>query len=92
MADKFFTDDELREMEKLTVDRLTDAIDAGEPEKAKKIAKRMYNEFLAMHDLYRNWVTATLSEIAKRHGDEELEQIMTEGVRAWWKPIIDGIA
>lgn len=91
MADKFFTEDELREMEKLTVDRLTDAIDAGEPEKAKKIAKRMYNEFLAMHDLYRNWVTATLSEIAKRHGDEELEQIMTEGVRAWWKPIIDGM-
>ena len=86
MAEKFFTEAELREMEKLTLDRLTDAIDAGDADKAKKIAKRMYNEFLAMHDLYRNWVTATLSEIARRHGDEELEQIMNEGVRAWWMP------
>jgi len=91
MAEKFFTDAELREMEKLTLDRLTDAIDAGDGDKAKKIAKRMYNEFLAMHDLYRNWVTATLSEIARRHGDEELEQIMNEGVRAWWIPALNSM-
>ena len=70
MADRFFTEDELRDMERRTVDRLTDAIDAGDSEKAKKIAKRMYNEFLGMHDLYRNWITATLSEVARRHGDE----------------------
>lgn len=91
MAEKFFTDAELREMEKLTLERLTDAIDAGDADKAKKIARRMYNEFLAMHDLYRNWVTATLSEIARRHGDEELEQIMNEGVRAWWMPALNGM-
>jgi len=91
MAERFFSDAELREMEKLTLDRLTDAIDAGDAEKAKKIAKRMYNEFLAMHDLYRNWVTSTLSEIARRHGDEELEEIMNEGVRAWWMPALNAM-
>lgn len=88
MAERFFTDDELREMEKRTVDRLTEAIDAGDAEKAKKIAKRMYNEFLSMHDLYRNWVTATLSEVGRRYGDEALDDVMVEGVRAWWKPIV----
>ncbi len=88
MAEKFFSEDEVREMEKRTVDRLVEAIDAGDGEKAKKIARRMYNEFLSMHDLYRNWVTATLSEIARRHGDEELEEIMNEGVRAWWAPLV----
>jgi len=91
MAERFFTDAELREMEKRTVDRLVDAIDAGDDDKARKIARRMYNEFLAMHDLYRNWVTATLSEIGRRYGDEALEQIMNEGVRAWWKPIVAGM-
>jgi hypothetical protein len=91
MADRFFTEDELRDMERRTVDRLTDAIDAGDSEKAKKIAKRMYNEFLGMHDLYRNWITATLSEVARRHGDEELDEVMLEGVRAWWKPIMDSL-
>jgi hypothetical protein len=76
-------------MERRTVDRLTDAIDAGDAERAKKIAHRMYNEFLSMHDLYRNWITATLSEVGRTYGDEALDQIMVEGVRAWWKPILD---
>ena len=91
MADRFFSDEELREMGKRTVDRLTEAIDAGDGEKAKKIAKRMYNEFLGMHDLYRNWITATLSEVARRYGDEALDEVMVEGVRAWWKPIVESL-
>ena len=91
MAERFFTDAELREMERRTVDRLTDAIDAGDAEKAKKIAKRMYNEFLSMHDLYRNWIAATLSEVGRRYGDEVLDEVMVDGVRAWWKPIVNSL-
>ena len=91
MSERFFSDDELREMERRTVDRLTDAIDEGDGERAKKIAKRMYNEFLAMHDLYRNWITATLSEVGRRYGDQALDDIMVEGVRAWWQPIVESM-
>ena len=89
MSERFFSEEEIREMGKRTVDRLTEAIDAGEAEQAKKIANRMYNEFLGMHDLYRNWTTATLSEVGKRFGDEVLEEIMTEGVKAWWLPNLE---
>lgn len=88
MENKLFTDDELREMEKRTLDRLLEAIDGGDNESAKKIAKRMYNEFLSMHDLYRNWITATLSEVGEKFGDQALDDIMVEGVRAWWQPIV----
>jgi hypothetical protein len=84
-----FDDQELREMGRRTVDRLTEAIDAGDAEAAKKIANRMYNEFLSMHDLYRNWITATLSEIGTRYGDAALEELMMSGVGAWWKPILE---
>ena len=42
-------------------DKILEAIENEEPERAKKLSKKMYNEFLAMHDLYRNWITATLS-------------------------------
>ena len=91
MSERFFTEAELREMERRTVDRLTDAIEAGDAEKAKKLAKRMYNEFLSMHDLYRNWITATLSEVARRYGDAALDDVMVEGVRAWWKPIVQSM-
>ncbi|MBI3756452.1 MAG: hypothetical protein HY267_00595 [Deltaproteobacteria bacterium] len=92
MQDRLFSEAELREMEKRSVDRLTEAVDAGETEKAKQIAKRMYNEFLSMHDLYRNWTTAMLSEIGKRFGDQALEEIMTEGVKAWWLPNLEKMA
>jgi hypothetical protein len=89
MQDRLFSQSEIEEMEKRTLDRLLAAIDAGDQEKAKKIGQRMYNEFLSMHDLYRNWTTAMLSEIGRRFGDEALEQIMTEGVKAWWLPNLE---
>jgi hypothetical protein len=89
MHERLFSEAEIREMEKRTVDRLIEAVEAGEADKAKQIAKRMYNEFLSMHDLYRNWTTAMLSEIGRRFGDEALEQIMTEGVKAWWLPNLE---
>ena len=86
MNERLFSEEELREMEKRTVDRLKEAIEAGEPERAKQIAERMYNEFVSMHDLYRDWTTAMLSAIGRRFGDEVLEEIMTEGVQSWWLP------
>lgn len=86
MNERVFTQAELAEMEKRTVDRLVEAIDQGDQEKARQIARRMYNEFLSMHDLYRNWTTAMLSFIGRKFGDQVLEEAMTEGVKAWWLP------
>jgi hypothetical protein len=73
---------DIAEMEKLTV--VTEAIDAGDLEGAKKLARRMYNESLSMHDLYLNWTGATLSFIGKRFGDEALEEVLDAGVKSWW--------
>src|SRR6516165_1846766 len=70
MAERILAPNEIAEMEKLTVDRVVEAIDTGDTEGAKKLARRMYNEFLSMHDLYRNWAAATLSFIGKRYGDQ----------------------
>lgn len=89
MPARILSDDEIAEMEKLTVDRLCEAIDSGDKEGAKKIARRMYNEFLSMHDLYRNWVAATLSFVGRRFGDQVLEEAMDEGVKSWWLPNLE---
>ncbi len=89
MNARLFSETEIAEMETRTVDRLTEAIEAGNTEKAKRIAQRMYNEFRSMHDLYRDWTTATLSFIGRRFGDEVLEEAMTEGVKAWWLPNLE---
>lgn len=76
-------------MGRRTVDRVTAAIEAGDARQATRLAERMYNEFLSMHDLYRNWITATLSAVGQRFGDEVLDEIMTEGVKAWWGPTLE---
>lgn len=76
--EKLFTPKELKEIGRKTLDVLQDAIDSGDKEKAKKLSRRMYNEFLGMHDLYRDWVTALLSWIGRKHGDEELYDAVNE--------------
>jgi hypothetical protein len=86
---RLLSDEEITEMEKLTVDRMTEAIDAGDLAGAKKLARRMYNEFLSMHDLYRDWTVATLSFIGRRFGDKALEEAMDEGVKSWWVPNLE---
>ena len=81
--------EDIAEMEKLTVDRLIEAIDAGNLEGAKKLARRMYNEFLSMHDLYRDWTVATLSlhrTALRRQGTRRGDGRRSQGVvaaRTW---------
>ncbi len=89
MNESLFTKDEIAELEKRTVDRVIEAIDSGDLAGAKKLAQRMYNEFLSMHDLYRNWATGSLSFIGRRFGDQVLEEAITEGVKAWWLPNVE---
>jgi hypothetical protein len=89
MVERILSQDEITEMEKLSVDRVVEAIEAGDKEGAKKLARRMYNEFLSMHDLYRNWAAATLSFVGKRFGDQALEEAMDAGVKSWWVPNLD---
>jgi hypothetical protein len=92
MAERWFTPDELSAMGTRTLDALLTAIDSGEVEDAKKLAQRMYNEFLSQHDGYRNWTTALLSEIGRRFGDEVLDTMMVASVKAWWLPNLDTMA
>jgi hypothetical protein len=79
MADRIFTDSELEEMGKQTVDLVKQAIDAGDKEKAKKLTGRMYREFYSMHEGFRDTVTALLTFIGRRFGEEALYDALHEG-------------
>lgn len=82
---RYFTEEELRELGAKTEDLIVKAIDAGDSEKAKKLVHRMYGELLAMHDLEATMVTATLSFIGKRFGDKVLEEALHEMLASWVK-------
>ncbi len=89
MSERVFTQEELAEMGARTLDLIIEAIDNDDKERAKKLSQRMYREFLSMHDLYRDWLTASLSFIGKRYGDEVLYQASYEGIAAFWKPLVE---
>lgn len=88
-GNKVFTEEELNEMGRQTVDVIEQSIDAGDRQKAKKLTRRMYREFLAMHDLFRDWVTALLTFIGTHYGDEALYQALEEGCSSWVKPLTE---
>jgi hypothetical protein len=78
MAEKLFTEAELLEMGKETVDLVEAAIDAGDLQKAKKLNRRMYKEFYSMHEGFRDWIATLMSFVQKRMGDEALYEVLSE--------------
>jgi hypothetical protein len=75
MSDKrLFTDQELKAMERRTLDILKETIDSGDKEKTKELALRMYEEFNFLHDGYMFWVTGLQTYIYQNYGIDEVEK------------------
>ena len=82
-SDKFFTAQELETMGKRTLDLLLEKLDDGDVAEARGLAQQMYNEFLGMHDLYRDWLTHTFTFIGQRFGENALREAMSETVAGY---------
>ena len=89
MAERVFTDEELRELGQLTVDAVQEAIDQGDKEKAKRLARRMYREFESMHDYYVSWVTSTISWLGRRFGDDVVYESMAKALEPWMREALE---
>ncbi len=81
IKDRVFMNQELKEMGTRTLDLVLEAIEAGDKEKAKKLSKRMYDEFMGSGDGYRYWVTGLLTYIYRTYGIEVLEKAYREAFR-----------
>jgi hypothetical protein len=89
--ERIFTDQELKEMGTRTLDLVLETIEAGDKEKAKNLAKRMYREFNFLHDGYMIWVTGLLTYIYKKLGIDAVEEAEREAhtieAKTVFKPI-----
>lgn len=84
-----FTETELKELGIRTRDLIDKAIDEGDLVKAKRLGHRMYSEFLAMHDFFRDWITGTLSYIYESYGDQALDKALRRGLSARFKEMVE---
>jgi hypothetical protein len=89
MKNRVFREEELGEMGKRTVDLLTEAIEAGDKERAKKLANRMYREFSVIHDLYRDWLADMMDYVYRSQGEDELYRALRKTIGATLAPIAD---
>jgi DNA-binding transcriptional ArsR family regulator len=88
VAERWFTDDELREMARPTMERAIEAIDRGEPEAAKSLCEAMKSESQFMHDLLVDGVAGLISFVKERLRDEGVEEAWTYSLeRSWRKPV-----
>lgn len=71
---RVFTDEQLKEMGTLTIDRLKAAVDSRDaPETIKALADKMYRQFAHLHDGYMNWVSGLLTFIYEKYGIDDVE-------------------
>ena len=89
---RIFTDEELINMGRRNVDVITEAIDAGDLDRAKDLAQRMHRECLAMHDGLISWITALLSFVGHGQGDEAVYQALKKSCNSWLGPLSDAFA
>jgi len=89
IMNRVFTHEELEEMGRRTVDLLTEAIEAGDKERAKKLASRMYREFSSMHDLYVDWTAGFMDYIYTNYGEDALYQALRKVIGAFVGPMVD---
>ena len=80
MTNRVFPEEELREMGTATLTLLTEAIEQGDKNKAKSLAKRMSQEFEFMHDLYVDWTAALMDCIYNDQGANALYHALRKAV------------
>jgi hypothetical protein len=73
MADRVFTDEQLAELGKRTIEKAYDAIEAGDGSQARELVDLMYSQFAKLHDGYMTWITGLLTWIYEHEGADALE-------------------
>lgn len=62
---------------------VSEAIDEGRKEDAKKLARAALDETKSLHDLMCDWVWDLLSQIARRHGENEMHEMLRASQGGW---------
>jgi len=91
MTDRWFTDDELSELSRPTMDRAIEALDAGDVETARSLCEEMKHEWLMLHDLMVGGMAGLITFVQDRLGDEGVRDAWTDSNERGWKRHVEAI-
>jgi len=92
MKERWFSDEELREMSRPTMDRAIEAIDRGDGEEAKRQCEAMKHESQFIHDLVVDGMAGLISFVKEKLGDDGVEEAWTWSLERGWKGPVETIA
>ena len=91
MTDRWFSEQELEQLSRPTMDRAIEAIDAGDLEQARRLCEEMKHEWQMLHDLMASGVLDLVSFIQQRLGDEGVAEAWSESMGRGWRRHHDAI-
>ena len=91
MGDRWFSEEELRDMARPTMERIVEAIDDGDLEQAKRLAREGQGEWLMLHDLMAESILALASFVQDKLGDEGVKEAWETTTERGWKRHHDAI-
>ena len=91
MTDRWFSEQELEQLSRPTMDRAVEAIDAGDLEGARRLCKEMKHEWQMLHDLMAAGVLDLVSFIQQRLGEEGVAEAWTQSMNRGWRRHHDAI-
>ena len=81
---RWFTDEELRDMARPTMDRAIEAIDRGDLDEAKRLCEEMKHEWRHLHDLMAGGMGGLITFVQDELGDEGVERAWRFGNERGW--------
>jgi hypothetical protein len=91
MAERWFTDEELREMSRPTMDRAIEAIDRGDLDEARALCQAMKHEWRSLHDLMVEGIAGLITYVQDQEGDEGVAKAWRAGNEKGWKRDVETI-
>jgi len=88
VPERWFTDDELDEMARPTMEVAIEAIDRGDTDTAKELCERERHESQFMHDMLVDGMAGLISFVKEKLGDEGVGEAWQYSLeRSWRKPV-----
>ena len=92
MTERWFSDQELAEMARPTMDRAIEALDRGDTDGARALCEEMKHEWRYLHDLMVEGIAGLITFIQERCGEDAVADAWTSGQGRGWHRDVETIA
>ena len=91
MGERWFSDEELAEMSRPTMDVAIEAMEAGDLDRAKELCEREKHESQFMHDMLVDGMAGLISFVKEKLGDEGVREAWEWSLERSWKDTVGKI-